>query len=103
MFNYYYVYVYVYRIDADGEFHTTSHQNTVINSLTHCTGRKLNITDIFLNEIKYVQKVTEEKVEKLQYAEDCHIGMELLHLFILDLLGRDTKVARIFRAKSEEE
>ena len=43
------------------------------------------------------------KIEKLKIATDEHFGLELLHLFILDLLGRHTPAAHIFATKSEED
>jgi len=43
------------------------------------------------------------KIEKLKIATDEHLGLELLHLFIRDLLGRHTPAAHIFTNKSEED
>jgi hypothetical protein len=70
-------------------------------------------------ELQHVLDETHTKVEKLKATSDIHIGeilsppshsltghcaaMEILHLFILDLLGRDTPAAKIFRMKSEED
>ena len=31
------------------------------------------------------------------------IGLEILHLFVMDLLGRDTACAKIFKNKAENE
>jgi hypothetical protein len=50
-----------------------------------------------------VRSESEKKIQKLKVAHDAHIGLELLHTFILDLLGRNTPVAKIFETKSEEE
>ena len=50
-----------------------------------------------------MEKESEEKIAKLRTATDDHIGLEIIHLFVLDLLGRDTPAAKIFRYKSEEE
>jgi len=78
------------------------------------------------NELLFVRNETKKKSDKLQCASDVQTGMEILHYFILDLLGRfgphrwmdtshslthspslssfrDTPVARIFLAKTEEE
>ena len=41
--------------------------------------------------------------EKLNIATDAHTGLEILHLFIKDLLGRDTPAAIIFETKSAED
>jgi hypothetical protein len=54
-------------------------------------------------EIKTVRSQTQSKYEKLRLATDVQIGLELIHLFILDLLGRTTPVARIFLRKTEED
>ena len=58
---------------------------------------------IIRNEMDYVQDVAKEKVEKLKYASDADISLEIMHLFVLDLLGRDTSAAKIFVSKSEED
>ena len=44
-----------------------------------------------------------EKIAKLRTATDEHIGLEIIHLFVIDLLGRNTPAAQIFRYKTEEE
>ena len=54
-------------------------------------------------EIDTAQKVSLQMIEKLKLASDAHAGVEILHLFILDMLGRDTSAARIFKQKSEED
>jgi hypothetical protein len=54
-------------------------------------------------ELSNVRSESEKKIQKLKVAHDTHIGLELLHTFILDLLGRNTPVAKIFETKSEEE
>lgn len=58
---------------------------------------------IIKKEICHVQLQVMEKYEKLKIANDSHVGLELLHLFVLDLLGRDTPAAKIFTAKSSNE
>ena len=50
-----------------------------------------------------VRVETLKKVEKLRFATDIHCGLEILHTFVLDLLGRGTPAAKIFLTKSEEE
>lgn len=54
-------------------------------------------------EFEAVHKEGQKKIEKLQIATDAHIGLEMLHAFILDLLGRDTPAAIIFRQKTDED
>jgi hypothetical protein len=38
--------------------------------------------------------------KKLVVLPDSQSGLELLHLFVLDILGRDTPAAKIFMTKS---
>jgi len=56
-----------------------------------------------LDEIKNTRSIAVETNKGLQYATDSHIGLDILHCFILDLLGRDTPAAKIFGAKSHED
>ena len=77
-------------------------------SYHECTNKKLkNIMSpvelTILKEVYHTQFQCKEKADKLQYANDSHIGLEILHSFILDLLGRDTPAAKIFNSKSEED
>ena len=50
-----------------------------------------------------MQKECAYFTEKLADAADVHIGLELIHLFILDLLGRSTPAAKIFLNKASSE
>jgi hypothetical protein len=98
-----------------------------------CGTRVDNVGEVIKNELVHVQQETKFRVEKLRCATDIHIGreillsssltatigMEILHLFILDLLGRyslttlsslspytdlrETPAAKIFQMKSEED
>ena len=54
-------------------------------------------------EIKFVQEESKNRIEKLKLAEDDHIGLEIMHLFVLDVLGRETSTARIFASKADED
>jgi len=45
----------------------------------------------------------QEKLSKLKLAMNVHIGLEVMHLFIIDLLGKNTPAARIFSALTREE
>jgi hypothetical protein len=53
--------------------------------------------------MKFVSMETRQKLEKLSVATDSQIGLEILHMFVLDLLGRDTAAAKIFKTKSSAE
>lgn len=55
------------------------------------------------NEMKLVRSETKRKVEKLHLATDSQIGLEMLHMFVMDVLGRDTPAAKIFLTKSQIE
>jgi hypothetical protein len=55
------------------------------------------------DEMEFVLTETKKKVKKLDDALDAHIGLELLHQFLLDILGRDTPAAKIFLTKSEQD
>lgn len=55
---------------------------------------------VIREEMKVVEQISQGKIEKLTFATDADIGLEIMHAFILDLLGRDTAAAKIFSAKS---
>ncbi len=55
---------------------------------------------------KHMSQVTKEKnarISKLRSLPDENKGLELLHLFVMDLLGQDTTAANIFLQKSDED
>lgn len=54
-------------------------------------------------EIEDVKTIYQAKHKKLKTASDVQIGMEIMHLFIVDLLGRGTAAAKIFDTKTSEE
>lgn len=56
-----------------------------------------------LGEMETVDSLAKAQVTKLKDATDTHIGMEILHTFICDLLGRDSYAAKIFLSKAEED
>lgn len=62
-----------------------------------------NAEAILRNEMSLVQKQTKQKLNKLSMATDTQIGLELMHMFVLDILGRDTPAAKIFQSKSSIE
>ena len=59
--------------------------------------------EILKNELNLVQTISNEKIKKLQIATDAHVGLEIIHLFIKDLLGRTTSAAKIFESKNNED
>ncbi len=55
---------------------------------------------------RHLSQVTKEKnarLQKLKGLPDENKGLELLHLFVMDLLGQDTTAANIFLQKSDED
>jgi hypothetical protein len=50
--------------------------------------RTLHTADIIKAELRYVREEANKMVKKLECASEVQIGMEILHRFILDLLGR---------------
>lgn len=83
-------------IDPTGEF---SRQRT----LFFWRSFNRNSKSVIKEELILVQKQTASKIEKLRFATDVHTGLEILHLFVLDVLGRDTAAAKIFLTKSDQD
>jgi len=83
-------------VDPTGEF---SQQN---NGLFCCSFRK-NAKQIIMNEIRSTIVESDAKIDKLRLATSMQIGLEILHLFVLDILGKTTSAAKIFTAKSSED
>jgi len=52
------------------------------------------------NVIEDVKVQSKQVYEKLKDEPDCQIGLDLLHLFLVDILGRDTASAKIFQNKA---
>jgi hypothetical protein len=59
--------------------------------------------DIMKTEMQFVSTVSANFVKELTACPDDRAGVEILQLFIQDLLGRDTAAAKIFRAKADED
>ena len=62
-----------------------------------------NTREIISQQLTFVSEEVIKKSEKLKIADDGHIGLEILHLFIKDLLGRSTPAATIFEFKTNED
>jgi hypothetical protein len=84
-------------IDPSGEF-STQYFTGVMNFRG-----KRDISETIRTEMAFATNTANKKIKKLALATDDHAGLEILHLFILDLLGRDTPVAKIFQSKSSED
>ena len=63
----------------------------------------MNVENLLRREIKYADTESKSTIARLKTASDDHIGLEIIHRFVVDLLGRDTPAAKIFRSKTEEE
>jgi hypothetical protein len=63
----------------------------------------LSVSDLLKNEVDSVQSDAKEIVKHMSGISEDRAGIELLHLFIQDLLGRDTAAAKIFQAKTNED
>jgi hypothetical protein len=59
--------------------------------------------DTILEEVEEVVADAEEVIESLPDYNVKHAGLEILHLFMVDLLGRNTAAARIFKEKFGED
>ena len=84
-------------IDPTGEFFR--HQGV----LTFFSSQPRSAETLIKEEMEAVRRESLKKIEKLRFATDVHCGLEILHSFVLDLLGRSTPAAKIFLTKSEEE
>ena len=54
-----------------------------------------------LSEIEVVQLVVRETLNKIEFSTEAEIGLQVLHLFVQDLLGTDTLAAKIFSSKAK--
>jgi WD40 repeat protein len=68
-----------------------------------CVAVRAGVRETICREIDPVKSLTRSKVQKLRLATDRQTGLEIMHLFVLDQLGRDTPAARIFEQKSDED
>lgn len=68
--------------------------------LYHNTTNKA--ADRIRQEVACVQTQSKMKIDELQRVPDEHVGLEILHAFVLDVLGRETAAARIFQSTSSQ-
>lgn len=54
-------------------------------------------------ELHLVLRLYEEKEEFLSQLTDLEAGLELMHLFVVDLLGRNTPAANVFSSIASHE
>lgn len=70
------------------------------NSKTTAASRRKQRLQDYLSEVK---NLVSEDLEMLERSSDVVIGMRIIQQFVLDLLGRNTSIATIFRNKTEAE
>jgi hypothetical protein len=66
-------------------------------------GRHPSVAKTVFREMLQVRLEAERKLQGLRVATEAHAGLEILHTFVVDLLGHDTTAAKIFALKSEED
>jgi hypothetical protein len=81
------------------------HMHSVVPSSGPHTSKNLHlcVSELLKKEIDSVQLDSQEHVKHMSGLGEDQAGIEILHLFIQDLLGRDTAAAKIFRAKTNED
>ena len=84
------------RIDPTGEF-------TLRNQGWGVWRKRYSAEALIRKELATIRREVTTKGRALRYSSDVQIGLELMHLFVLDLLGRATPAAKIFQTKSMNE
>ena len=59
--------------------------------------------DKIAQEIETVHALSVNKAASMGASRASDLGLEILHIFVADLLGRDTQVAKIFENKANTE
>jgi uncharacterized membrane protein (DUF485 family) len=90
--------------NQSGIKHRSSHVVPQAITKTHYNLHESHTITIILDELETVQHEVELSLQALRCAvSDEQRGIEILNLFILDLLGRDTPEANIYREKTDED
>jgi hypothetical protein len=94
----------VCRFDGSmGSFRLSTHG--IFGSLSNCSKpkavskRKLKLQKLLVE----VKEAAAEDLMILEKSSDVVIGMRIIQQFVIDLLGRNTPMATIFRTKTEAE
>ena len=66
-------------------------------------GGEVTADAVMKRELRLVYEEAKKREKRLKLATDAHTGIEILHSFILDLLGKDSHAAQIFQEKAEED
>lgn len=101
-------YDYQWGLDPTGEFISKNvNKISIWNTANMCKllrRRKTGVAaEVLLKELDYVKAQTDLITKDMQNKTDSQRGYDLLRIFILDILGRDTISARIFEKKSNED
>jgi len=72
-------------------------------ALSKCGSITISTEKILRDTLQLVERESNLKINKLKTVNDNYIGLEMLHTFILDLLGYDSIAAKIFISKSDED
>ena len=64
---------------------------------------KINREHVLAKSIENVRTEAQKQAKRLHLATDMQIGLEILHYFIIDLLGRNSPAARIFNSMVDED
>ena len=62
----------------------------------------MSVQDI-TDEIDTIKHQSLQQVNQLEHLTEDERALHIIHLFVLDLLGRKTQVAQIFNAKIKKE
>jgi hypothetical protein len=80
-----------------GEFKKVNQHTMIHSTHTQC------IEECILEELENVQTLVRQWVMEFKHKSEEQAGVQLLQLFIEDLLGRDTDAAKIFKVKVHED
>lgn len=90
---------------AVAEFDEKWSWNSGFNDTVRAGGcfKDKHLHELMKRDVDQSVELAEKMALRLHRATTDHIGLELMHLFVLDLLGHDTRAARIFIQKTEED
>jgi len=91
--------------EAVAEFDEKWGWNSGFNDPVRAGGcfKNKQLHELIKKDVDQSVELAEKMAVKLHRATADHIGLELMHLFVLDLLGHDTRAAKIFIQKTEED
>jgi hypothetical protein len=91
-------------VRMDSQFRGLNRTSSLLISVAPtATTSFISVQDILEQELLAVNIDTKKVINDLSSASEDRAGMEILHLFIQDLLGRDSPAAKLFRSKTAED